>query len=76
MPDRVGQQTEEESVLSALGQLWLHGAEPDWAQVYADELRRRVSLPLYPFERKRFWRGTALNAEAARAAKIYRSWSM
>ena len=67
MPDRVGQQTEEESMLSALGQLWLHGAEPDWAQVYADELRRRVTLPLYPFERKRFWRGTALNAEAARS---------
>ena len=66
MPDRAGQQTEEEAVLSALGQLWLHGAQPDWAQVYAGESRSRVPLPLYPFERKRFWCGaqpTARNGE-------------
>ncbi len=57
MPGRNGQQTEEESVLNALGQLWLHGAQPNWSQIYAGDSRRRVSLPLYPFERKRFWCG-------------------
>lgn len=39
----------------ALGQLWLSGATPNWAKVYAEEKRRRVSLPTYPFERKLHW---------------------
>jgi amino acid adenylation domain-containing protein len=39
----------------ALGQLWLAGAQPNWAKVYAEEQRRRVSLPTYPFERKLHW---------------------
>ena len=39
----------------ALGQLWLAGAMPDWASIYALESRRRVSLPTYPFERKLHW---------------------
>jgi amino acid adenylation domain-containing protein len=39
----------------ALGQLWLAGAVPNWANVYAQEKRRRVSLPTYPFERKLHW---------------------
>ena len=57
LPDRAGKQTDDESILNALGHLWLYGAEPDWSQLYANEQRRRVSLPLYPFERKRFWIG-------------------
>ena len=27
----------------------------DWNAYYANEQRRRVSLPTYPFERKRYW---------------------
>jgi amino acid adenylation domain-containing protein len=43
------------SIQEALGQLWLAGATPDWTKVYAQEQRRRVSLPTYPFERKLYW---------------------
>ncbi len=43
------------SILLALGRLWLSGLQPDWIQFYANERRRRVPLPTYPFERKRFW---------------------
>jgi acyl transferase domain-containing protein len=43
------------SLQDALGQLWLAGAMPDWASVYAQEKRHRVSLPTYPFERKLHW---------------------
>jgi amino acid adenylation domain-containing protein len=43
------------AVLTALGQLWLAGVKPDWEGFYASEKRRRVSLPTYPFERKRYW---------------------
>ena len=44
-----------EVLLSALGQLWLSGAKVDWKTFYRGERRRRVELPAYPFERKRFW---------------------
>lgn len=39
----------------ALAQLWLAGAAPGWANVYAQEKRHRISLPTYPFERKLHW---------------------
>ena len=40
---------------SALGYLWRHGAKIDWNAYYANESRRRVPLPVYPFERQRCW---------------------
>lgn len=42
-------------LLSTLGQLWLAGAQIDWPGFYKHERRRRVTLPVYPFERKRYW---------------------
>ncbi|MCP4664170.1 MAG: acyltransferase domain-containing protein, partial [bacterium] len=42
-------------LLRTLGQLWLAGFEVDWSGFYAGERRRRVVLPTYPFERRRFW---------------------
>lgn len=44
-----------ESALNGLGKLWLYGAEPDLKKYYEREKRRRVPLPTYPFERKRYW---------------------
>ncbi|MDP9147111.1 MAG: aminotransferase class III-fold pyridoxal phosphate-dependent enzyme, partial [Acidobacteriota bacterium] len=46
---------EPHSLMDALGRLWMTGVAVDWPQFYADEHRRRVVLPTYPFERKRFW---------------------
>src|SRR5215831_8058454 len=43
------------SVLKALGRLWLSGAEINWSGFYANERRRRLALPTYPFERQRHW---------------------
>jgi natural product biosynthesis luciferase-like monooxygenase protein len=42
-------------VLESLGRLWLAGVDVNWSNFYARESRRRVSLPTYPFERKRYW---------------------
>ena len=42
-------------MLETLGELWLAGARVDWTGVYRYEQRRRVPLPTYPFERKRYW---------------------
>jgi acyl transferase domain-containing protein len=44
-----------EQVLTTLGNLWLYGAPIDWMAFHAAQRRRRTALPLYPFERKRFW---------------------
>jgi acyl transferase domain-containing protein len=41
--------------LGVLGRLWQSGVEVDWSALYPDERRRRVHLPTYPFERRRFW---------------------
>ncbi|WP_420643165.1 SDR family NAD(P)-dependent oxidoreductase [Candidatus Leptofilum sp.] len=41
--------------LTSLGRLWLAGVMPDWQAFYAGELRYRVPLPTYPFERQRYW---------------------
>ena len=42
-------------LLRGLGELWMAGAAIDWEGFYAGEKRRRVILPSYPFERRRFW---------------------
>ncbi|MEM1290508.1 MAG: beta-ketoacyl synthase N-terminal-like domain-containing protein [Cyanobacteria bacterium P01_H01_bin.162] len=42
-------------MLGSLGQLWLKGTTVQWSNVSAHGLRRRVSLPTYPFERQRYW---------------------
>ena len=44
-----------ESALSTLGRLWAEGVEIDWTAFYAGSRRRRVTLPTYPFEKKRYW---------------------
>jgi acyl transferase domain-containing protein len=40
---------------NGLGQLWVSGAQIDWQSYHGHERRRRVQLPTYPFERRRFW---------------------
>ena len=52
-----------EGLLEALGRLWLAGVEIDWSAVGTPG--PRVSLPTYPFERKRFWVEPAKPALAA-----------
>jgi amino acid adenylation domain-containing protein len=44
-----------EALMAALGVLWLAGESPDWTALHQAERRLRVSLPTYPFERKRYW---------------------
>jgi acyl transferase domain-containing protein/D-arabinose 1-dehydrogenase-like Zn-dependent alcohol dehydrogenase/acyl carrier protein len=42
-------------LLQALGRVWVRGAEIDWEAYYAAERRRRVPLPKYTFDKKRYW---------------------
>ena len=42
-------------LLESLSALFVHGAEIDWSGFYRDEVRQRVILPTYPFQRERYW---------------------
>ena len=46
---------ESSTLAQALGQAWALGVAPDWKAYVADEARRRVPLPGYPFARDRHW---------------------
>ncbi|MEY4483527.1 MAG: putative polyketide synthase pksM, partial [Verrucomicrobiota bacterium] len=41
--------------LSRLLSLWVQGLDFDWKQLYGQRKPRRISLPTYPFDRKRYW---------------------
>ncbi|HST63246.1 MAG TPA: aminotransferase class III-fold pyridoxal phosphate-dependent enzyme, partial [Longimicrobium sp.] len=42
-------------LLETLGGLWSAGVQVDWTAFSASERRRRIPLPGYAFERKRYW---------------------
>jgi acyl transferase domain-containing protein len=42
-------------LLAAVAALYVRGAQIDWLAFDRDYLRRRVSLPTYPFQRERHW---------------------
>ncbi|WP_206606440.1 beta-ketoacyl synthase N-terminal-like domain-containing protein [Steroidobacter cummioxidans] len=42
--------------LPRLAELWTQGAQIDWSRLYGDAKPRRISLPLYPFAKDRYWR--------------------
>ncbi len=57
LPAPHGQQQQDPHafLLMTLGKLWHAGVSIDWTGYYAQEKRRRVILPTYPFERQRYW---------------------
>jgi acyl transferase domain-containing protein len=70
-------QSDHVVLLTALGRLFVAGAAVSGRTLHAGEKRRRVELPVYPFERNRYWidppapgarpaaRGEAARREAA-----------
>ena len=46
---------EREQITDTVARLYTQGARIDWAKWAAPHARRRVPLPTYPFERKRYW---------------------
>ncbi|QDS96167.1 Polyketide synthase PksJ [Roseimaritima multifibrata] len=53
LSDNADDHTESKAMLSALGRMWLEGVSIDWKNVQTKG--RTVSLPTYPFERKRYF---------------------
>jgi phthiocerol/phenolphthiocerol synthesis type-I polyketide synthase E len=52
---RAPEEPQHAALLAATGQLWLAGVDIAWSALHEGASPRRVPLPTYPFERKRFW---------------------
>jgi acyl transferase domain-containing protein len=55
LPDAADQQTASRRLTTTVGELWLAGVQINWDGFNAEEKRRCISLPTYPFERQRYW---------------------
>ncbi|TCP45033.1 acyl transferase domain-containing protein [Tamaricihabitans halophyticus] len=53
----------QERLLTSFAEAWVSGVDVDWTSVYGNG-RRRIDLPTYPFQRRRYWweRGTTETA--------------
>lgn len=50
-----GSRSEYESMLNALGQLWVKGINPNWSAFQTEQPHQKVPLPTYAFDRTRCW---------------------
>lgn len=57
--------TAEAEAFAEVGRLWVRGADVPWETLYRGQRRKRVPLPGYPFQRRRYWvEGSAGGASA------------
>ncbi|MGC2742531.1 MAG: type I polyketide synthase, partial [Candidatus Angelobacter sp.] len=62
----------EQKKLSKLLGLWVKGVDFDWNRLYGEAKPRRISLPLYPFAKERYWVETGPSpATAAKQAAAF-----
>jgi acyl transferase domain-containing protein len=55
LPHRRDRRGDVAALLRAAGQLWLAGVDLEWAGYFGAGSRKRVALPTYPFQRRRYW---------------------
>jgi acyl transferase domain-containing protein len=55
MPSMCRDQNQTQSVLTALGQIYVNGIIPDFRGYDAACPRHKIQMPTYPFERSRYW---------------------
>jgi non-ribosomal peptide synthase protein (TIGR01720 family) len=49
------EKNDQSHLLETMGKLWIAGVDIDWKAFYAEEKRKRIGLPGYAFDRKRYW---------------------
>ncbi|MFE9221764.1 type I polyketide synthase [Streptomyces lavendulae] len=59
---------EAESLVGAVAQAHVRGVEVDWSAYFAGTGARRIELPTYAFQRRRYWPETVLSVGAAAPA--------
>ncbi|WP_019424902.1 type I polyketide synthase [Paenibacillus sp. OSY-SE] len=70
------QAADDAYLLEKLGKVWIAGVRIDWAGYYTEECRRRIALPTYPFERRRYSvEGTPLTLGGMRRESALRKGS-
>ena len=75
LPSRVESSPVGAVHLHTLGRLWLAGLSIDWSGMYRHVRRRRLSLPTYPFERRRYWiEPDKIDAESDPGKAAYPDW--
>jgi acyl transferase domain-containing protein len=57
LPRSNEKQSDLSVLLSTLGSLWSNGVAIDWEAFHAHERLRRIPLPTYPFQHRKFWLG-------------------
>jgi acyl transferase domain-containing protein/thioesterase domain-containing protein len=57
-------------LLTTYGRLWLCGLPMVWPEFFAEEHRRRVPLPSYPFEHQRYWVEPGRSGAVKRKGKL------
>ncbi|MFF7634994.1 type I polyketide synthase [Kitasatospora sp. NPDC008050] len=60
---------EVRALTTALARIFVRGTAVDWQACYADRRARRVDLPTYAFQRRRYWPTAAAWAEAGAAGE-------
>ena len=55
LPDVRERKAHEEQLLTMVGRLWASGVAIDWHALHAGQQRRRIPLPGYQFERRKYW---------------------
>lgn len=55
VPGAIATSSQVNKLLDALGQLWVRGVQVDWRAVFKDTGANRVDLPVYSFQRRRYW---------------------
>jgi acyl transferase domain-containing protein len=73
LPRAARGQSDLASLLTALGRLWLSGITVDWDGFSAQERRRRIPLPTYPFLRSRHWLEPERHPDPADGGSTFRS---
>ncbi|UQX03805.1 type I polyketide synthase [Streptomyces sp. RerS4] len=61
---------ETEALTAALTRAHVHGVTPDWPAYFSATGARRVDLPTYAFQRKRYWLDVGLSVEDVLAAGL------
>ncbi|MGW4750779.1 type I polyketide synthase, partial [Streptomyces chartreusis] len=68
---------ETETLLTAVAELFVRGAEIDWAALFTGTGARRIDLPTYAFQRQRYWLGDhARPAESAEGVADGGFWEL
>lgn len=60
---KMREDTDDDRLPEALCNLYVKGADIDWKKLYEGRKRKRVSLPTYPFEKRRCWLEPVMQAK-------------